>query len=141
MTQVRGNQNMAVATEERSKIELLPCSFKFHDFVAKVSDINVICQIIKMEDCLYLWIGDSANRSMGDLSFALTSNFDTQPIATKIMGSVADATSTNMAKRLSKKFGKPIYVSFNITADNITLPGIERRIQEEFKTHADLLSF
>lgn len=94
-----------------------------------------------MEDCLYLWIGDSTNRSMEDLSFALKSSFERQPIATKIMGSVADATSTNMAKRLSMKLGKPIYVSFNVTANNITLPGIERRIQEEFKTHADLLSF
>ncbi|XP_012530801.1 proteasome assembly chaperone 4 isoform X2 [Monomorium pharaonis] len=132
---------MAYSTEQTSKVELLPCSFKFHNFVAKVSDININCHIIKMEDCLYLWIGDSANCSMEDLSFALTSNFERQPIATKIMGSVADATSTNMAKRLSMKFGKPIYVSFNITPDNIILPGIERRIQEEFKTHADLLSF
>lgn len=122
-------------------MELLPCNFKFHDFVAKVSDININCQIIKMEDCLYLWIGDSTNPSMEDLSFALTSSFERQPIATKIMGSVADATSINMAKRLSMKLGKPIYVSFNITPDNITLPGIERRIHEEFKKHADLLSF
>jgi len=132
---------MADATEKRSEVELLPCSFKFHDFVAKVSDININCQIIKMEDCLYLWIGDSANGSMGDLSLALASSFERQPIATKIMGSVADATSTNMAKRLSMKLGKPVYVSFNVTPDNIILPGIERRIQEEFKTYADLLSF
>lgn len=132
---------MASATEERSEVELLPCSFKFHDFVAKVGDINIHCQIIKMEDCLYLWIGDSTNRSMEDLSFALKSSLESQPIATKIMGSIADATSTNMAKRLSMKLGKPVYVSFNVTANNITLPGIERRIQEEFKTHADLLSF
>ncbi|XP_011162249.1 proteasome assembly chaperone 4 [Solenopsis invicta] len=132
---------MTSATEEKAEMELLPCSFKFHDFVAKVSDISISCQIIKMEDCLYLWIGDSTNCSMEDLSFALTSNFERQPIATKVMGSVADATSTNMAKRLSMKLGKPVYVSFNITADNIILPGIERRIQEEFKTHVDLLGF
>ncbi|EFN83492.1 Proteasome assembly chaperone 4 [Harpegnathos saltator] len=93
-----------------------------------------------MENCLYLWIGDCNNPTMEDLSFALASNFQRQPIATKIMGAVADATSTNMAKRLSMKLGRPVYVSFNITADNITLPGIERKIQEEFKTHADLLS-
>ncbi|XP_011881990.1 PREDICTED: proteasome assembly chaperone 4-like isoform X2 [Vollenhovia emeryi] len=132
---------MASATGEGPEVELLPCSFKFHDFVAKVCDLSINCQIIKMEDSLYLWIGDSAKRSMTDLSFALASRFERQPIATKIMGSVADTTSMNMAKRLSTKLGKPIYVSFNVTADNIALPGIERRIQEEFKTHADLLSF
>lgn len=78
---------------------------------------------------------------MEDLSLALVSNCERQSIATKIMGAVADATSANMAKRLSMKLGKPVYVSFNVTADNITLPGIERRIHEEFKTHVDLLSF
>lgn len=132
---------MANTNEQKTEEELLPCSFKFHNFIAKVSDVTINCQIIKMEDCLYLWVGDCNNSIMEDLSLALISNFGRQPIATKIMGAIADATSMNMAKRLSLKLGKPIYVSFNVTADNIMLPGIERRIQEEFKTHADLLSF
>ncbi|KYM99049.1 Proteasome assembly chaperone 4 [Cyphomyrmex costatus] len=129
---------MACVTENRSGVELLPCSFRFHNFVVKVSDTNINCQIIRMKDSLYLWIGDSINGSMEDLSFALTSSFERQPIATKIIGSIADATSTNMAKRLSMKLGKAVYVSFNITPNNIILPGIERRIQEEFKAHTDL---
>ncbi|XP_012061185.1 PREDICTED: proteasome assembly chaperone 4-like [Atta cephalotes] len=132
---------MVNTAEKKSEVELLPCNFKFHNFIVKIGDTNINCQIIRMEDSLYLWIGDSVNGSMEDLSFALTSSFEKQPIATKIMGSIANATSTNMAKRLSMKFGKAIYVSFNITPNNIILPGIEKRIQEEFKTHADLLSF
>ncbi|XP_014485916.1 PREDICTED: uncharacterized protein LOC106750238 [Dinoponera quadriceps] len=131
---------MADIQEQRIDGQFLPCSFKFHKFAVRVSDTTINCQIIKMENCLYLWIGDSNNPSMEDLSFALTSKLERQPIATKIIGAVADATSTNMAKRLSMKLGKPVYVSFNVTANNITLPGIERRIQEEFKAHADLLS-
>ncbi|KYM93638.1 Proteasome assembly chaperone 4 [Cyphomyrmex costatus] len=125
---------MASATENRSGVELLPCSFRFYNFVAKVSDL------IRMKDSLYLWIGDSINGSMKDLSFALTSSFERQPIATKIIGFIADATSTNMAncKRLSMKFGKAVYFSFNLIPNNIILPGIERRFQEEFKTHTDL---
>lgn len=128
------------STEQEASGELLQCSFKFHNFTAKVSDITVNCQIIKTEYCLYIWIGDCNNPNIEDLSFALMPNLGKQPIATKIMGAVADTTSTNMAKRLSMKLGKPVYVSFNITADNIVLPGIERKIQEEFKTHADLLT-
>ncbi|KYN50218.1 PREDICTED: uncharacterized protein LOC108771188 [Cyphomyrmex costatus] len=129
---------MASATENRSGVELLPCSFRFYNFVAIINDTNINCQLIRMEDSLYLWIGDSINGSMEDLSFALTSSFERQPIATKIIGSIADATSTNMAKRLSMKFGKAVYVSFNITPNNIILPVIESRIQEEFKAHIDL---
>ncbi|XP_029162995.1 proteasome assembly chaperone 4-like [Nylanderia fulva] len=128
---------MANPTEQ----ELLQCSIKFHNFVAKVGDVTIKCEIIKMEDSLYLWIGDSANSTMDDLSFSFTSNCKTQPIATKIMGAVADATSTNIARRFSIKLGKPVYVSFNVTADNMLLLGIEKRVQEEFKMHNDLLSF
>ncbi|EFN69599.1 Proteasome assembly chaperone 4, partial [Camponotus floridanus] len=106
-----------------------------HKFDARVGDVTINCEIMKMKDSLYLWIGDYTNPTMEDLSFSFTSNIGTQPIATKIMGAIADATSTNMAKRLSIKIGKPVYVSFNVTADNMLLLGIEKRIQEEFKMH------
>lgn len=132
---------MASATEQEPLAELLQCGIKFHKFDARVGDVTVNCEIMKMKDSLYLWIGDYTNPTMEDLSFSFTSNIGTQPIATKIMGAIADATSTNMAKRLSIKIGKPVYVSFNVTADNMLLLGIEKRIQEEFKMHNDLLDF
>lgn len=132
---------MENTTEQEPCAELLQCGIKFHKFVAKVGDVTINCEIMKMKDSLYLWIGDCTNPTMEDLSFSFTSNFEKQPIATKIMGAVADATSTNIAKRLSIKLGKPVYVSFNVTADNMLLLGIERRIQEEFKIHNDLSNF
>lgn len=123
------------------KDELSPCSFKFHNFNMKVGDTAISCEIVKMEDSLYLWIGDCTEPSMDDLSFALLSKFDQKPIATKIMGAIADPTSTNIASRLSMKLGKPVYVSFNAVANNIILPAIEKRLHKEFKTHADILGF
>jgi len=120
--------------------KLRPCGLKFHNFSIKTGDTTVSCEVIVLEDSLYIWIGDSANRNMDDLSFALMVKSDKQPVATKIMGSAADLTSTNMASRLSMKLGKPVYVSFNVKTDNIMLPTIEKGIHEEFQTHADILS-
>jgi len=121
--------------------KLMPCSLKFHNFSIKVVDTTINCEVIVLEDSLYVWIGDSANRVMDDLSFALKVKSEKQPVATKIMGSTADLTSANMASRLSMRLGKPVYVSFNVkTTDNIMLPTIEKGIHEEFKTHADVLS-
>lgn len=131
---------MANTQEQEVDGKFLPCSFKFHKFSDRVCDMTINCEIIKMDNCLYLWIGDRNNPKMSDLSFALGLNSE-KPIATKIMGSVMDTTSLSMANRLSTKLGKPVYVSFNTTVDNITLVSIENRIQEEFKTHADLLCF
>ncbi|KAK2575962.1 hypothetical protein KPH14_007323 [Odynerus spinipes] len=118
-----------------------PCSFKFHKFVDQVGEVSISCHIIKMEDCLYLWVGDATNSAMNDLAFALQSKYESVPIATKIIGSVADEVSTNIAKRLTKKLGKPVYVSFNLQTDRMLLPRIEQRIQQEFKINEELAVF
>lgn len=130
---------MANTQEYSSDLIYAPCSFKFHDFSAKISDVTIRCEIMKMENSLYLSIGDS--EKMEDLSVALTSDFNKETIATKIIGSHINDTSTQMAKRLSMKLGKPVYVSFNVTVNNLILPAIEKRIHQEFETHVDLLNF
>lgn len=84
-----------------------------------------------MQDSLYIWIGNFSDNKMNDLSLALSSVYEKTPISTKLLGSIADSTSTNMAKRLAKKLGTPVYVSFNIQADNLSMPAIEKKIQQE----------
>ncbi|KAI4489492.1 hypothetical protein M0802_011027 [Mischocyttarus mexicanus] len=123
---------MASDTESNQRSQN-PCNFKFHEFVDDVGEVRIKCHIIMMEDCLYLWIGDTKQSLMNDLAFALKSNYESIPIATKIMGAVADETSTNIAKRLTKKLGKPVYVSFNLQVDRMLLPQVEHRIQQELK--------
>lgn len=124
------------------QLELLPCSFKFYDFNDKVGEVRISCQIIKMDKSLYVWVGDCNEKSMKDLAlaFAMENNPKKLPVTTKILGSIADEISTNIASRLASKYGKPVYVSFNLTVDNLILPRIERRIHEEFKQHPELLN-
>lgn len=131
-------ENMASDTETNRHSQY-PCNFKFHEFVDE--EVRISCHIIRMEDSLYLWVGDAKHSAMNNLAFALRSNYESVPIATKIMGAVADETSTNVAKRLTKKLGKPVYVSFNLQADRMLLPQIEKRIYQEFKTNEELTIF
>ena len=121
--------------------ELLPCSFQFHDFQDKVGEVSVACQIMKMDSSLYLWVGDYNNRNMTNLAlaFSMENKGKQNVVTTQIMGPIADVMSTNLASRLSKKTGKPVYVSFNLVADNLSLPNIEKRIHEEFKKYPELL--
>ncbi|XP_014612306.1 PREDICTED: proteasome assembly chaperone 4-like [Polistes canadensis] len=123
---------------ETNKHSQNPCNFKFHEFIDDVGEVRISCHIIQMEDCLYLWIGDAKQSVMNDLAFALRSNYESIPIGTKIMGAVADETSTNIAKRLTKKLGKAVYVSFNLQADKMLLLKVEQRIQQEFKANEKL---
>lgn len=131
----------ANTNEAEERLNLQPSTFKFHQFTAQVGEVRLHCHVVKMKDSLYMWIGDAKNPVMNDLSLALLSRYDPVPLSTKVLGAVADTTSTNMAQRLSKKTGKPIYVSFNVNVDNITLPGVEKSIQEELAKHPHLLKF
>lgn len=126
---------------ETNQCNQSPCSFKFHKFVDQVGEVSISCHIIKMEDCLYLWVGNATHSVMSDLAFALQSKYQSEPIVTKIMGSLVDDTSANIAKRLTKRLGKPVYVSFNVQANKIFLPQVEQRIMQEFKTHKELAIF
>lgn len=125
--------------EQELPAGLLQCGIKFHKFNAKIGDVTINFEIIMMQDSLYLWIGDYTNPTIEDLSISFILNTGTRPIVTKLMGSIENSTSSNMARRLSVKLGKPVYVSFNVTADNMLLLGIEKRIQEEFQMHKELL--
>lgn len=129
------------AKEASDDLDFIPCSFQFHDFHDQVGEVRLVCQMTKMDKSLYLWVGDYNEKNMKDLSLAFAMEHEPKKpvVSTKILGPVADETSANIASRLSKKIGKPIYVSFNVNADNLTLPNIERRIFEEFKKHPELL--
>ncbi|OAD61618.1 Midasin [Eufriesea mexicana] len=120
--------------EEEIKDE---CSFKFHDFVAKIGDSSIAYHTIKMKDCLYVWIGDFQENAMNDLAFAIKSTYEKEPLATKIMGSITNEVSNSLAKRLSKRLSVAVYVSFNVQVDNLSLPAIERRLRDEINAHPE----
>ncbi|XP_017765801.1 PREDICTED: proteasome assembly chaperone 4-like [Eufriesea mexicana] len=121
--------------EEEIKDE---CSFKFHDFVAKIGDSSIAYHTIKMKDCLYVWIGDFQENAMNDLAFAIKSTYEKEPLATKIMGSITNEVSNSLAKRLSKRLSVAVYVSFNVQVDNLSLPAIERRLRDEINAHPEV---
>lgn len=124
-------------------LELMPCSFEFCNFVENIGEVSLICQIIKMKDSLYIWVGDNNEKNMMDLSFALPVPNDPkkQITSTKIIGPISDDTSSNIASRLSKKVGKPVYLSYNLMTSHRSLPSIEKRIHEEFIRQPHLIKF
>ncbi|XP_076653428.1 proteasome assembly chaperone 4 [Halictus rubicundus] len=119
--------------EEQTESE---CSFKFHDFMIDIGT-TYACHTIKMDNCLYLWVGNPRKQIMNDLSFAIVSPFAKEPLTTKIMGPISDETSSNFAKRLSKKLSKPVYVSFNVEVDNPSMRALEMKLKDELAAHPE----
>ncbi len=122
------------------EIELVDSSFRLHQFTVTLFATNVNCQVLKMKDSLFVWIGDEENAVLSDLSFGIQSAYEPHPISTKILGTAStDTTSMSMAERLTKKLKKPVYVSFNVPlSNNNILEEFEKRLNEEIAMNPDV---
>lgn len=127
-------------TNEIAEIEYVDTSFKAHEFMHSVFDVNIKFEIIKMKDSVFIYIGNVANPLLSDMSYGVQTRYESHPIATKILGTASSDTSSLMiAKRLTKRLKKPVYISFNlpVTHDKL-LEEIETRLVEEIELNSDL---
>lgn len=120
-------------SSEELDIKYVESDISLHCFTTSIAERIVKFEVLKFVDSIYLWIGDKRNRTFQDLSLALNSKVAEQTIATKIMGTPTDMTSSAIANKLSKKLNKPVYVSFNLVDDRLTVPFVYKRINEEIK--------
>ncbi|KAK7872025.1 hypothetical protein R5R35_004537 [Gryllus longicercus] len=131
------DNTVTAKTEDVATVEYSAPSFGIHTFVATICDIDVQFQIFKMDGSLLIWIGSLAEPTFQDLTLAMKTRYDALPLTTKLLGEGVDMVSSNLASKLVKKLGKPVYVSFNLPMDKIILPGIEQRLTEEIQLYPD----
>merc|ERR1712071_309787 len=107
-------------------------SINVHQFSGKVFDKQVCYQVIKMNNSLVIWIAMESDPSFRELSVAMKTGYEKSPTAVKLMGDTSSLTSSTMAARLSKRCGKQVFVSFNVSDTNQEMFGkIEERLVEE----------
>lgn len=108
---------------------------KTHQFKALILDTTFFFQLTNFGKTIYLWIG-TAEGEMNDLTLAAVTPYDKKgiPTTTKIIGSTGDNLSESFASKLTKKLGKPVYISFNVNLGAMyttILRDIEDRLYEE----------
>jgi hypothetical protein len=118
-------------------IEYMKSNFGVHNFVAEIAETPVHFQVLKMENSLFIWIGSGIDPAFSDLGMALNSSYGRLPLSTRLMGPNTDITSLNLASRLSKKFQRAVFVSYNLPSDRLILPAVEKRLQEEVMTYPE----
>jgi hypothetical protein len=112
-------------------------SLKMHTFSEELSSVNVSFEVLKLENSLFIWIGDE-NRSFSDMSVIM--NLPPNEVTTsRLLGSVHMTTSSDlMGKRISLKLEKPVYLSYNLPMeDNILMKAVEKKIQSEITSNPD----
>lgn len=108
---------------------------KIHEFRAHILDMTFFFQVTNLGKSIYIWVGNG-DGAMNDLALAAITPYDKKgmPTTTKIIGSTSDNLSESFAAKLTKKLGKPVYVSFNVDLGamyNTILTDIQDRLYEE----------
>ncbi|XP_067651924.1 proteasome assembly chaperone 4-like [Haliotis asinina] len=119
-----------------SDIKTGPPSVTVHTFTEHIMDTAVFYQVIKMSDSFHLWVG--AKPSLENMTLAMNTRFETQPLASHLFGDSSNSTAMSLAQRLAKKTGKQVFVSCNIGYDQLAMPVVEKRIIEEMKQRPEM---
>lgn len=107
-----------------------------YTFTETVADIPVTFYIIKMKSCLFVWIGDKG--VFENLAVAMNTTYNAMPIATSVMGHLGNDDSCSLATKLSKKTGKQVFASFNLSkTENNVLLNVSQILMEKIKNHPD----
>ncbi|KAF8797033.1 proteasome assembly chaperone 4-like [Argiope bruennichi] len=105
-------------------------TIKVHTFEENLLGCPVAFHVMKMKESLFIWIGDQGN--FDSLAVAMSTPYNSAPISSSLMGPTADESSCSLASRLSKKIGKQVFASYNISQSdsNLMLYVTQRLIQE-----------
>ncbi|CAL1295872.1 unnamed protein product [Larinioides sclopetarius] len=105
-------------------------TIKVHTFEENLLGCSVTFHVTKMKDSLFIWIGDEGN--LDSLAVAMSTPYNSAPISSSLMGPTADESSSSLASRLSKKIGKQVFASYNLSkSDNSLMLDVTQRIIQE----------
>jgi len=112
------------------------CSVGLSEFSDSLSNINVSFQVLKLKNSVFVWIGNAEEKRMDDLSLAILVP-PAEITSTRLMGNILTPTPL-LTKRLSKKLGKPVYLSYNLPqSDNMLLEVVNKRLNKEIENFPD----
>jgi len=106
---------MSVNTEKK-KLKLL----SFGHYPCIVDGIVVNIHLLPFDGGSVLWVNSENSLSMNNLAVAMPSRFEVSTSQT-LLGRRLDMQSSDLAKRLSKRTGQQIFVSYNLPENDVEL--------------------
>lgn len=112
------------------------CSLIASSFSDSLCSTDIVFQVLKLKNSVYVWIGNAEDKRLDDLSLAMLMP-DSDIVSSRLMGNILTPT-TLITKRLCKKLGKPVYLSYNLPqSDNMLLEVVNKRLNKEIEQHPE----
>lgn len=124
------NPNDTTAT----KITKVDSKWMTHYFTAEIFDSIYVIRVLKMNQSLFIYIGQNGCESFDELAMAMPVN---DFISTTIIGTQHGSESEELAQQLTRRLKKQVFVSYNLAMNAQIRLMLVKRIAEEIKSVPD----
>lgn len=105
-----------------------------HTFSADVSSNCYNYRILKMNNSVFIYIGERDNELFDELVMAVPSD---SALGTTILGSDTGFDSKEIAIQMARRLKKQVFISCNVHLDNLLKPLIIKRLAKEISEHPE----
>lgn len=119
---------------ETTQIEKVESKWKSHFFTADVLDAAYAFRVLKMNQSIFIYVGQNDNESFDELAMAVpVQDF----VGTTIIGTQYGCDSQELAQQITKRLKKQVFVSCNIPSNNTIRLLLVKRLTEEINNVPD----
>lgn len=134
MSSVQADPPSSSSCNDDATIEKVDSHWNGHFFTAEISEDVYSFRVLKMNQSVFIYIGQFENESLDELATAVpVKDF----VSTTIIGTLHGCDSEELARQFSHRLQKQVYVSCNIPSNNLTRVMLIKRIAEEMKNVPD----
>lgn len=134
-TELRNDTLSANANDTAAaQIPKVESKWATHYFTADLFDSNYVFRVLKMNQSLFIYIGQSGCESFDELAMAMPVN---DFISTTIIGTQHGSESEELAQQLTRRLKKQVFVSYNLPMNAQIRLMLVKRIAEEIKCVPD----
>lgn len=95
-----------------------------------VGEQKYTIRLLKMNAATMVFLSATEPECLEEMAVAMKMPQDGQIVGTTILGSQSTTESQRMAEKLSKRFGRQFFVSYNVQVDRMTGPLLEKQFSE-----------
>lgn len=128
------DETLSATKNDIAQITKVPSKWAAHYFTAEISESIYTFRVLKMNQSLFIYIGQSGSEALEELAMALPVN---DFVSTTIIGTQHGSESQELAQQLTRRLKKQVFVSYNLPMNTQIRLMLVKRIAEEIKNVPD----
>lgn len=128
------DKTLSATKNDTAQITKVDSKWSAHYFTSDIMDSVYTFRVLKMNQSLFVYIGQSGCEALDELAMAMPVN---DFVSTTIIGTQHGSESQELAQQLTRRLKKQVFVSYNLPMNTQTRLMLVKRIAEEIKNVPD----